>query len=276
MPSENVVSSHYTDGQLRQAIERGIIKLGKTTETISVADLGPVDEFHIGGRVATQHLLDQLDLQSNQHILDIGCGLGGGSRFAAQTYGCQVTGIDLTPEYVDTGNALSDWVGLGERIEMLVANATELPQANDSFDAAYMLHVGMNIADKQRLFTEIHRVVKSGAKIGIYDIMRASDGALKFPVPWATEASGSAVDAQAVYVSALESAGFRIVSVCDRREFALEFFNQMKIKASGSGPPPLGLHILMGKSAPQKIGNMIENISNGLIAPFEVIAESKR
>lgn len=65
-----------------------------------------MDEFHIGGRLATESFLGRLDIGAGHHVLDVDCGLGGGSRFAAQRYGCRVPGVDLTQEYVETGNEL--------------------------------------------------------------------------------------------------------------------------------------------------------------------------
>ena len=86
-------------------------------------------------------------------MLDVGCGIGGASRFAADRYGCRVTGVDLTQEYVDTGNVICSWLGLDDRISLQTENAMHLPHPDNTFDRAYMLHVGMNIADKQSLRT---------------------------------------------------------------------------------------------------------------------------
>lgn len=276
MPDEKLVANHYTHGGLLKAIGDGIAKLGKTIASVDIDDLGPVDEFHIGGRVATRSFLDQLEIGASHHVLDVGCGLGGGSRFAAHTYGCRMTGVDLTQEYVETGNVLCSWVGLGDRITLEVGNATALPYPNEAFDRAYMLHVGMNIADKELLISELYRVVRPGAKIGIYDVMRVSDGDLAFPVPWAAEPGVDSVASVPTYKAALERSGFNIIAERNRRDFALEFFAQLQAKvASASAPPPLGLHILMGSTAPMKVKNMIENISRNVIAPVEIVAEKK-
>jgi cyclopropane fatty-acyl-phospholipid synthase-like methyltransferase len=70
--------------------------MGKTTDTVTIDDLAPMDEFHIGGRKATEELVSQLQLAPADHVLDIGCGLGGAARFVASRHHCQVTGIDLT------------------------------------------------------------------------------------------------------------------------------------------------------------------------------------
>ena len=274
MPDAKLVAQHYTHGDLVEAIRDGVEKLGKSIEEVQVDDLAAVDEFHIGGRIATETFLDQLGITSDHHVLDLGCGLGGGSRFAAQRYGCRVTGVDLTPEYIETGNVLCEWVGLDTQVQLQVEDAMALPHPDDSFDRAYMMHVGMNIADKASLASELHRVLRPGGIVGIYDIMQTSDGDLEFPVPWANEPSGSSVSSPAVYRLALESAGFSIVAERNRRDFALEFFAQLQARvANVGGQPPLGLHILMGGTAAVKVNNMIENISRNLVAPVELLAE---
>ncbi len=274
MPESKLVEMHYKHGSLLDAIRNGMEAIDKTPDTVDIDDLGPIDEFHIGGRVATESFLNQLDICAEHRVLDVGCGLGGASRFAANKYGCQVTGVDLAQEYVETGNVICRWLGLGNKVTLERGNATELPQHDASFERVYMLHVGMNIAEKESLATELYRVIRPGGRLGIYDVMRVGDGELSFPVPWASEPQGSCVDPVAVYMSALKSAGFSILAQRNRREFALDFFEQLKSRAaSADGPPPLGLHILMGDSAAVKIGNMVENISRNVVAPVEIVAE---
>lgn len=276
MPDRDLVSSHYTHGRLVDAITEGVARLGKTIDSVAIEDLAPVDEFHVGGRVATEALLDQLAIADSHRVLDVGCGLGGASRFAAHRYGCHVTGIDLTPEYVATGNVLCDWVGLTGQIDLTVGDATALDFPDASFDRAFVIHVGMNIADKTALAAELYRVLRPAGRAGIYDIMRITAGELQYPVPWAGSAAGSALAAPHEYRAALEAAGFAVVAERNRRDFAVEFFTRMQARAQGSdGPPPLGIHILMGSSAPLKVRNMIDNISRNLIAPVELIVEKQ-
>jgi len=83
---EMSVSEHYLHGSLLAAIEAALPALGKTTESISVEDLASIDEFHIGGRLATDHLLDQLAFSEQSRFLDVGCGLGGAARYVASRY----------------------------------------------------------------------------------------------------------------------------------------------------------------------------------------------
>jgi SAM-dependent methyltransferase len=273
MSTQQDVSTHYTHGNLVAAIRGGVESLGRTIDSVTVDDLAPVDEFHIGGRQASEHFLDQLDLTPEKHILDVGCGLGGPARFAANRYRCQVDGIDLTPEYIETGRVLCGWVGLEKRISLHQGSALSMPFTDDTFDGAYMLHVGMNIEDKAKLCSEVSRVLRPGSLFGIYDVMKTGDGELTFPVPWATTAASSAVATPEQYRSALQAAGFAVIAELDRRDFAVAFFDQLRAKTmAAGGPPPLGLHVLMGRNAPDKIQNMIRNIANGHIAPVELIA----
>jgi ubiquinone/menaquinone biosynthesis C-methylase UbiE len=273
MPTRRDISNHYTHGDLAAAIRRGIESIGKTITTVTVDDLAPVDEFHIGGRQASEDFLGQLDLSPEKHVLDVGCGLGGAARFVASRYGCRVTGIDLTPEYVETARILCRWVGLDNGISLHQGSALAMPFADHAFDRAYMLHVGMNIDDKARLCSEVSRVLRSSSLFGIYDVMRIGDGELTYPVPWATTAASSAVAKPAQYREALEAAGLSVVAERNRRDFALEFFDRLRARiAAAGGPPALGLHILMGRNTPDKVQNMIQNISNGRIAPVELIA----
>ncbi len=145
------IADHYTRGDLLQAIAAAVEASGKSTDTMTVDDLAPVDEFHIGGRKASEDFVSQLGITADHHVLDVGCGLGGTSRFVAQSRGCRVTGIDLTAEFVKTGQKLCSWVGLNDRVALHEGSALAMPFSEASLDDAFMLHVGMNIADKAGL-----------------------------------------------------------------------------------------------------------------------------
>lgn len=273
MSEQPNLTAHYANGGLLAAIEAGVAALGKTPEDISVDDLGPVDEFHIGGRQASEDLLSQLDLTAEDEVLDVGCGLGGGARFIASRYGSRVTGIDLTAEFVAAGNALSGWVGLADRVTLDHGSALDLPYVAGSFDAGYMLHVGMNIADKAALMAAVHRVLRPGGVFAVYDIMRNGGGDVSFPMPWASGPETSALAPPDDYKRAFEAAGFEIVAERNRHDFAVAFFERLRARsAAPGGPSPLGLHIVMGENATAKLGNMIDNVADGRIAPVELIA----
>jgi SAM-dependent methyltransferase len=275
MTVEASVSGHYSHGALERAILSALEASGKQVDRLIPADLAPVDEFHIGGRPATAELTAQLGFKPGQRVLDIGCGIGGASRHVAEAYGCQVQGIDLTDEYVRVAALLAERVGLADRVSYRQASALQLPFEAASFDGAYMLHVGMNIADKARLMAEVARVLKPGALFGIYDVMREGAGDLTFPLPWASDPAYSFVESADRYRACLADAGFTVERERNRRDFAIEFFRQMLARWAQGGPPPLGLHILMGESAPQKIANVVAGLKAGLIAPVEIVSRKR-
>jgi ubiquinone/menaquinone biosynthesis C-methylase UbiE len=271
MEIEQAVARHYAHGSLEETILNALAVAGKDVNHLKPKDLAPVDEFHVGGRQATSAFAEQFGLRPGMRLLDIGCGLGGAARYFAHEHGCQVSGIDLSTEYVNVANALAARVGLEERVSCAPGSALALPFEPGSFDAAYMLHVGMNIEDKSRLFAQVRRILKPTGLFGIYDVMRLAAGDLSYPVPWASGPDSSFVADAAGYRRLLAAAGFEVLKERDRRDFALEVFAQMKARGAAAGPAPLGLHIVMGANAGQKVKNMIADISAGLIAPTELI-----
>lgn len=269
------VADHYRSGTLLAAVEAGWAKLRAQSDAAPVDQLAGVDEFHIGGRTATEQVCEKLELAPGLEILDVGCGLGGAARFMAARYGVDVTGVDLTPEYVDVANALTREVGLNEKVRLAQASALELPHDDASFDRVSMFHVGMNVEDKNGLFAELGRVLRPGGLLAVFDVMRVGDQPLDYPVAWAQDESTSFVAKIAAYEAAIESAGMTVRAVEPKKELGLEFFARMKARMAESGPPPLGLHILMGKDSGAKARNMAANIANGAIAPVLMLARKR-
>lgn len=270
---ETRVAAHYTTQDLLTRIDAALEKLGIQVATVD--DLKPVDEFHTGGIEATDALLLQFEITPETKVLDIGCGLGGTARHIVHRYGANVTGIDLTPLFVEVGQALNARVHLDEAIDLHVASATQLPVDDASMDLVTMFHVGMNIADKAALFAEVSRVLKPGGRFALFDVMRGDDpGDLQFPVPWSEIAGTSFVDPPSTYVDAGSAAGLQLHKQRDRRDFTLSYFGHVfaEIEKSG-GPPPLGIHLLMGETAGVKLKNYVANVEAQRIAPVEMIFE---
>jgi len=147
-----------------------------------------------------------------------------------------------------------------------------MPFPSATFDGAYLIHVGMNLEDKAGVFREVARVLKPGGRFTIFDIMRGGDGMMEFPVPWAMSAETSFVRSADEYRVALEAAGFRIEHQRDRRQFAMEFMEKMRARATGGAPPVLGVHVLMGDQAPAMLKNVNTAIAVGKLVPVEMVA----
>lgn len=270
MSLEQTVSQHYTHGNLEAELLAAVQRAGKNLDALTYADLAVVDEFHIGGRPATRALAEQIDLPAGARVLDIGSGIGGPARFFAAERGWRMEGIDLTAEYVAVAQALSQRVGMADKVSFRQASATALPFPDASFDGATLLHVGMNIADKPAVFAEVRRVLKPGGVFAIYDAMRQSDGAFSYPVPWSSEPATNHIATPDVYKAALAAAGLTVVKERNRRDFALQSMQQ-RIAQTGQ---PIGLPVVMGATAAQKLANMRAMIENGVFAPVEIIARA--
>jgi ubiquinone/menaquinone biosynthesis C-methylase UbiE len=268
------IAEHYARNDLEAAILEALVASGKDPERLRPDDLAPVDEFHTGGRQATIDFADSAAFAPGMHLLDVGCGIGGPSRYFAAR-GCRVTGIDLTEDYVRIAAALAQRVGLAGKVEYRQASALALPFEAGNFDGAYMMHVGMNIADKPALFREMRRVLKSGSTFAIFDIMRTGEGALSFPLHWASSSDTSFVARPEEYLNALAAAGFEVTAERNRRDFAEKFFRQTAARITESGVAPLGVHLLMKRDVPEKLANVRKNLDEGLIAPVELIARAR-
>lgn len=236
MNTEKTIIDHYTNRDMADQILAAARKNAVDPACLTVDELAPYDEFHIGRRQATLHFLKLLKLSPGMNVLDIGCGIGGAARVAAVEYDVTVTGLDLTPQFVDTAQILSDAAGLSAKTKFQIGSATEMPFAAESFDAAFTIHAAMNIADKAALYSHTHRVLKPGAVFGIYDILAgAGEGALEFPVPWSPGPETSLLASLEEMRTLLAGAGFEIIHDEDRRAFALEVIRPVE---TGETPSP--------------------------------------
>lgn len=272
MNVEQQVAKHYTHGTLVTAIFEALKASGKDTEKIAPVDLAGVDEFHLGWRAATVEIARDLNLSSAMHVLDVGSGIGGPARYFAEAHNCEVTGIDLTEEFVNVANELTRRCGLSDRARFKQASALALPFKDATFDAATMIHVGMNIEDKAKVFSEVRRVLRSKARFAVYEVMRTAPGDIPYPMPWAENETTSFVRTPDDYRRMLIAAGFKLEGEVSRRDLALKLWEEMRRKAAEHGPPKLRLDVLMGAAAKERFANVTSMLERAVIAPIEMIA----
>lgn len=265
------VERHYSRSGLVDAIRAGLQQAGKNLDRLTLADLPPIDEFHMRGRQATLELAEKVQPEATDRVLDIGCGLGGASRVLAATFGCRVTGIDLTEEYCRTAATLAGWVGLAARIEYLQADALALPFTDGTFDIAWTQHAAMNIPDKAKMYREAHRVLKAGGLVALYDVLQGDGGPVYFPVPWAREPSISHLVTPQEWRGLLEGAGFEVVSWRDTTAAGREWFMETNRRLQGSGPPPVSFELLLGPERTEMARNQQRNLEENRIALVEAV-----
>jgi ubiquinone/menaquinone biosynthesis C-methylase UbiE len=256
----SAVETHYGIPNLAGRIAASLRGAGKDLDRLTTDDLAPIDEFHIRGRQATIELAKRMEISAGSHVLDIGSGLGGPARTVAKMYGCQVTGIDLSPEFCDVASEIARWVGLSDKVTFSCGDATDLPYAAATFDAAMTLHVSMNIAAKDRLYAGAHRVLKAGRTFSVYDILQGEGGEVLYPVPWARDRSISHLATPDQMRSLLRGAGFRIEAEDDSTEASEAWFEGAAAQMAASSVPPVGLRQFLGSDAPQMTSNQVRNL----------------
>jgi MPBQ/MSBQ methyltransferase len=269
----NFVESHYARGEILHSIVRALRKIGTDFSRLSPMDLAAVDEFHIRGRESTIELANRARLKPGLRVLDVGSGLGGSVRYLASERKCRATGIDLTKEYVDVANALAVMVRLNDMVEFRQSSALEMPFNDGSFDVVWTEHVQMNIPDKRASYAEIARVLAPAGRLVFHDIFQGRDGELYYPVPWADDSSISFLAAPEAVREILEDAGFRILDWEDKSRQSLDWFVAVVEKLKASGPPPLGIHLLMGSTAKVKLENLIRNLEEERCVVIQAVAE---
>ncbi|PMS32748.1 cyclopropane fatty-acyl-phospholipid synthase-like methyltransferase [Trinickia symbiotica] len=263
--------THYGGAGLMAKVQAALAAFGPEETVLTVSQLAMLDQFHTRGMLATGELAEAMELEAGMAVLDLGCGIGGPTRYLAANYGVHVTGVDLSPSFVDTARYLSQRCALGDSTTFLTGDATQPPVADGSIDRVFLQHVAMNIADRAALYRAIRRVLKPAGRFATYDIV-AKDGAPHFPVPWATTPENSHLRTEAETRDALTAAGFTIDLWRDDTEVASQWFAKMV-----AGGPPAGptLALVLGADFPAMMANLARSLREGRIGVLTAIASCR-
>ncbi len=258
---EESVLEHYASGDLSARITAALTRAGKKISTHQ--DSASFDEFHIRGRQATTEMAEMAALQPGTEILDLGCGIGGPSRFLAAQYGCRVTGIDLVEEFIAAARMLTEQTGLSGQVEFIRGNMLDLPFDPGRFDVAWSQHTFMNIREKAALLDQIRRVLKQEGQLVIYEVVSGRISPPVYPVQWAGDASISFLTSADELLDLLKAGGFESLQWRDVTGACLEWFERIVSKMQErpkDAPAPLGLNLLIGPSTAEKARNTVRNL----------------
>ncbi|KZS59840.1 class I SAM-dependent methyltransferase [Mycobacterium pseudokansasii] len=263
------IASQYRTGLSRHNIEHALVAAGKDLNHLTPADLGPLEDFHTMGRYATTQLVELAEITGHDHVLDAGSGIGGTARFVAARCGCPVTAVDLTDEYCQTNRWLNGLVGLDDRITVAQADVTALPLPDSTFDVVISQHVQMNVADKERLYTEAHRVLGCGGRLALWDIMIGDYAELDYPLPWADQPARSQLVTRDQLRTVIESCGFAIEHWNDLTEQAAALMQVLL----GQPANPLGLHAFVPEFR-RKAEHLTRALADGRLRAIQGVARA--
>ena len=264
--------AHYARTDLHEAILAGLAASGKDPDHLGPDDLMAVEDFHTLGRLATLTLAQAAGVTTADHVLDAGSGLGGPARTLARSFGCRVTGVDLSGQFCDIARDLNARSGLAHLVEIVEGNILELPFEAATFDVAWSQHVAMNIADKSALYASLRRVLRPGGRLAFFDVIAGEVPSPPMPLPWADQSSLSFLEPAGDLRAHVEGAGFAITDWADLTPQATAFWQGLAAQGPpAGGPPPLGVHLLMG-NLPAKVANMAASLAEDRIRMLRCVA----
>ncbi len=276
MTHAKTIADHWGRRDIYGLIVSALNKMSKPLEGLTVEDLAPVDHFHARGFPATVELADRLPMKAGQHIVDIGCGLGGPARYMAKRFQCNVSGVDITEPFVEAANKLTALLRMERQVRIEHGDGQRLPYPESSFDGGYTQHVTMNVPDRLAFFAEAYRVLKPGAYFALTEHGLGPKGNPHYPVPWSMDGSGAYLVTPSETRAVLEKTGFEAIVIEDTGAKYLAGYRTAIEKAEKGALPPLGIHILLGETALQKTRNAARNIDEGRTHPIQLICRKPR
>ena len=192
------------------------------------------DSFHPGGTHLTTRLGQLTQLGGDSRVLDVAAGRGTSAFHLAQSFGCEVVGVDLSEENVRTASEEASIRGVSNRVSFQVADAEELPFEADTFDAIVCECAFCTFPNKQTAAEEFFRVLKPRGRLGFSDLTKTAE-----PIP---ELEGLFAwiacigDAQPIdsYLEIIQGAKFTITHIEDHGDALLEMVRHIQGKLLGA------------------------------------------
>lgn len=259
--SASLVRAHYAPADQQPLLSRLLpFVQSLPADEAGRRQLAALDHFHVRGAAATAELAALAGLKNGERVLDAGSGLGGPSRYLARTFGCDVTGVDLTPDFVEVATHLAEQEGLSARVRYQVADMRELPFASGSFDLIWTEHALMNVQERDLAYREFRRILRPRGRVAFYEPVAVDEKDVIYPVPWAASPVASFLLTQAHTTEALGAIGFTQIA---QRDVTAEAVAALGV--TGSAPPGSGLSPVMGARFSEMAANFARNLAEGRV-----------
>jgi len=255
------LETHYSARDIEARILAAVRAAGLNPEQrLSPEQLGALDHFHTGGLRASRELQELARIRAEDRVLDIGAGLAGPARMLAAV-GCRVDCLEMSSDFCAGAALLNRLTGLDDRIAVHEGSALALPFADDSFDVVWMQNVGMNIADKRKLYAEIYRVLKPQGRFAFQEMAAGKVATSYFPLPWASDPADNFLVSVEEMRSLLNETGFITELLEDTSDAHL---SGATTNATPAASGQLGLAVYVDNLA-QKAGNARRSLEEGQV-----------
>jgi SAM-dependent methyltransferase len=230
-------------------------------------DMAQLDEYHPLGRGATLALANLAGVAEGEDVIDVGAGIGGATRVLARYYGAKVTALDATPRFNALNEVFCNRSKLEDRVRIMRGDARRMPISGPTFDVAWTQALWQDIEDKERLASELHRVLVPGGRLALFEVVTGPGGELHYPLPWADGPEDSFPISSAEMRKLLFRADFTEIAwkegpdvVASAKEAADSVFG-MK---AGGGLPGVDLSLVMPNFA-QRVATLGRNVKEDRI-----------
>lgn len=267
------INQHYGRENLGKIILDGLRADGKDIDKLRYEDLSLVDQFHSKGKEATLELARLAKLSEGLRVLDLGGGLGGPARTLASEFGCTVTVLDLTEEYCNVGEMLTSRTGLDNLVSFKKGSMLNIPFRDESFDVVWSQHSTMNIANKDRLFDEIHRVLVPAGRLAMHEILEGPVKPIRYPVPWALDSNLNFLLPTQEMQELIANCGFKEIAWLDHSRESLDWFKERATASSTGTSTQVGLHLLLANSSREPFRNQVVNLQENRVVIVQALFE---
>jgi SAM-dependent methyltransferase len=256
------LQAHYSARDIEARILAALRAAGLNPEQrLSPDALGALDHFHTGGLRVSRELMELAQIRVEDRVLDIGAGLAGPARMLASAVGCHVDCIEMSPDFCAGALLLNRLTGLEDRIEVHMGSALGMPFPDHSFDVVWMQNVGMNIANKRKLYSEIYRVLKPGGRFAFQEMAAGKSPTTYFPLPWATDPADSFLVSVEEMQSVIGESGFSTELLEDTSAVQLA---RTAANATLATAGQLSLAVFVDNLG-QKVGNARRSLEEGQV-----------
>jgi len=212
----------HVDRVERELSEQGL----DAGEALDVAALESLDQLHYHGRSAVLEAIEELGLDRESRVLDIGSGLGGPARVIASEVGCRVTAVELQDDLNRLAQSLTRRCGLADLIEHRRADVLTASLPTREFDALVSWLTFLHIPERETLLRRCHQRLRPGGRILVEDFFARRELSDEESALLADEVFCQRLDTLPAYRELIKEAGFEGIECQDMTESWRQFVGE--------------------------------------------------